>query len=593
MHLFLAPDKESADQDQHTMSSRNLLLASAWYKQCTETHGRRCQITRDAALPLLVLNIADCQRPYLTYGRGRKTDYATLSYKWGQGQRLLTTTKNYTAFEKGIDVNELPKTFSDAIMVANQIGFTFLWIDALCIRHDVLEELTEQISMMASIFAMSSLTIFAAWGETAHSGLGVPRDSWLVKPSKIVIKAARKKSLCQSPIYCDGFPGKHIDRTSIESALYTRGWVLQEQILSLRGLMFNADHVSWHCPTLRDRTSEQLLKPDSTYHIHSGIEKHFFNAIGYGCWLRGAKYGSFDTAVLAWYPLIENYHTRNLTYTSDALPALSGLASLIEQQYKCSYLAGLWQPDVRFGLLWAKTTNVTYFDSRWPSKQIWLRPINHKEGQRFSHGILRRDTEGSNMWVTLQDRSSRGPSWSWASSFGTQTKQFQYVLKGRYKCSRKQPIFELIDTAITQRPGYTNPFGEVEFAMLRVKAPVKAAIISLYDERDDCEDTIRYRLLDPATVKGEGGSGMYIGELYPDDKDTCIYDDCKILCVVCAKEDHYSGALVSHCIAVVPAEEPGQYIRVGFAILHGMYDRDEGSLWGDMAPDEIKTLDLI
>ncbi|KAF3000900.1 hypothetical protein E8E13_008134 [Curvularia kusanoi] len=54
-----------------------------------------------------------------------------------------------------------------------------------------------------------------------------------------------------------------------------------------------------------------------------------------------------------WYKLVEDYTTRNITKSSDRLPAIAGLAKRVSKQLpKDTYVSGLWLSDIRNGLLW-------------------------------------------------------------------------------------------------------------------------------------------------------------------------------------------------------------------------------------------------
>jgi hypothetical protein len=225
VNRFTVSDRKSAVHDRSTTSSDNLALAKYWHQHCIEKHELCSKLTQAPKLPHLILDIADPHRPLLTPGGGRVDQYATLSYKWGTGARFLTTTKSYASSQSGIDSNQLPKTFADAILLAHNLGFSFFWIDALCIRHDLEQELTEQISMMESIYAASSLTIFAAWGDSAHDGLGVQRDPWLIKPSEIVLRLDWEGHQMASTIYFNKWhPVPHKEeRMDADEPLFKRG----------------------------------------------------------------------------------------------------------------------------------------------------------------------------------------------------------------------------------------------------------------------------------------------------------------------------------------------------------------------------------
>ena len=91
-----------------------------------------------------------------------------------------------------------------------------------------------------------------------------------------------------------------------------------------------------------------------------------------------------------WLDIVEGYSKLSLTFATDRLPALSGLAQAMASSGpgEESYLAGFWRRDLPIALLW------------YPSV----------DGQPIRHGSL---TYKSNAGVTK--RNSDIPSWSWVS----------------------------------------------------------------------------------------------------------------------------------------------------------------------------------
>ena len=59
--------------------------------------------------------------------------YACLSHCWGpRGPSLQLTSVTETRLRHGVDIDSLPRTFSEAAKVCMKLGIRFLWIDALC-----------------------------------------------------------------------------------------------------------------------------------------------------------------------------------------------------------------------------------------------------------------------------------------------------------------------------------------------------------------------------------------------------------------------------------------------------------------------------
>lgn len=143
--------------------------------------------------------------------------FAALSYVWGSESQVLQ--------------GEWPQTIKDATTVANGMGLKYLWVDRYCIDQGNAHEKHAQISNMDSIYNSAEITIVAASGVDAHYGLpGVSRLRKL-RPSH---KLGNVK-LTTLP------PDIHISIR--QSKWSTRGWTLQEGVLTRRRLIFTDDEM--------------------------------------------------------------------------------------------------------------------------------------------------------------------------------------------------------------------------------------------------------------------------------------------------------------------------------------------------------------
>ena len=131
--------------------------------------------------------------------------------------------------------------------------------------------------------------------------------------------------------------GIKVEAYNVKEPLDTRGWALQEQRLSHRSLRFGSTQMSWDCQCFSLNESEtdhyngmhistELLKPQST--ISSPLSYH------------------------SWYGMVSSFAGRILTYDTDKLPALSGLATEVAKFQDGTYYAGLWWEDMASGMLW-------------------------------------------------------------------------------------------------------------------------------------------------------------------------------------------------------------------------------------------------
>jgi hypothetical protein len=138
--------------------------------------------------------------------------------------------------------------------------------------------------------------------------------------------------------------------------LDTRGWSLQERLLSPRLLEFATWQVRWMCQdsdvgtsdgwTADSRFTLRQNKLDSrVLQVNFGLVGHYLK--------RMRRDEIFDKAMKDWYSLVECYTSRILTQPTDRILAISGIA----QRYGCvfhdQYVAGMWKGTLRSSLLWS------------------------------------------------------------------------------------------------------------------------------------------------------------------------------------------------------------------------------------------------
>ncbi|KAH7378382.1 heterokaryon incompatibility protein-domain-containing protein [Phaeosphaeria sp. MPI-PUGE-AT-0046c] len=166
--------------DAHTGSETNMRLARYWLEDCLLTH-EHCALAHDPTwppvLPSRVVDVSDLLKPRLLATHGIQDKYLTLSYCWGQGKRLLTTSMSYDRFQQELPLDDrLPSTFRDAFKVTKALGYNYIWIDALCILQDDPGDVRREMSRMGDIYRRSAITIFGSNGDSTDSGLFTSRD---------------------------------------------------------------------------------------------------------------------------------------------------------------------------------------------------------------------------------------------------------------------------------------------------------------------------------------------------------------------------------------------------------------------------------
>lgn len=139
----------------------------------------------------------------------------------------------------------------------------------------------------------------------------------------------------------------------VKSHLATRGWALQERYLLERILHYGKRQLYWECRGLlcaADGDEPDKYNENQFWRWHHGpqdILKSMPNSPAAD--ITPQKYRELCST---WYSILEQYSKRNLTVASDKFPALSGVAAQFAHLTGDKYVAGLWERDLRVGLLW-------------------------------------------------------------------------------------------------------------------------------------------------------------------------------------------------------------------------------------------------
>jgi hypothetical protein len=236
------PELYSPWLDACTTSPANLVLAKVWLRNCIRNHTPYGTYSQSYLLPRRVIDVRNPQQPYLCFGEHQTGQYVTLSYKWGDSKKIVTSSDNYQEHLQGISPQKLPWTFKEAIQVTHDLGFQYLWIDAICIIQDSKVDVQDGIGSMDKIYRNSTLTIFAAAGDNTDAGVSIFRDPRSNKTCKLDLKTTAGGQNSQGSLYVTlDHPGDE------RRPLYERGWVLQEEVLSTRSLVFGSRQLSWRC----------------------------------------------------------------------------------------------------------------------------------------------------------------------------------------------------------------------------------------------------------------------------------------------------------------------------------------------------------
>lgn len=258
-------------------------------------------------------------------------------------------------------------------------------------------------SQMCKIYQEAQVTIAAAHAQNGFVGCFYRRDGISCVPFEVPISITSGMMKEPSHMMFDPYP-EHRYAGKDEPLLYSRAWVFQEQVLSPRMLIFDGAAIRWECFTKHASDAE----PSGGIALQRGAMKRIRLR------LNDKSSGFFQTDPAQdaedWRSAVMEYTHRGMTKFSDRLIAISGIAQAIQARTSNVYLAGLWQDQIIFDLLWCVPFNREY-----ASETKYSTPESSRENPPVA------------------------PTWSWAST----------NLPVYYTSLQKlEPVCETLDVAV-------------------------------------------------------------------------------------------------------------------------------------------------
>jgi len=222
----------------------------------------------------------------------------------------------------------LSKTFLDAIEIARNLGFSWLWIDSLCIIQDDKEDWQREASLMATVYGQSALNIAATAAPDGQTGCLFPRDPVWAQKCQITVEVDGEKRTYD---YADF---RLLLNSVFNTPLNSRAWVLQERLLAPRTLHFGPTEIVWECRTKYACGAFPEGVPKSFVEEPFGISKTQLS--------------------MNWDAIVFLYSRCLLTHESDKLVALAGVARKVYEESGDEYFSGLWKRSLQKDLCWMK-----------------------------------------------------------------------------------------------------------------------------------------------------------------------------------------------------------------------------------------------
>lgn len=350
------------------------------------------------------------QTPKLVVTDSQHGEYVALSQIWDRSDSSKLTAQNLRQFQQEIDLTCLSQNFLDALEITRRLGFEYIWIETLCIIQDDEDDRSREASKMANTYGLAAMTISATAASDSQSGIFSDRH-----------------------VYYSPILGRNKDRYlrpkllrwnwDIErSPLAQRGWAAQERMLSPRVLHFTKRQIIWECASAWYYEASGITDESTgSGQIDHSYRKTVFQPIvnakltmnltgtdrlgsnrqpGNSDNDSNVKSGLTEFAKLLkpWLQNVAEYSGRSVTVPSDKLPAVAGIAAIIDNGTMGDYLAGIWSRNIEIGLSWSR-----------------------------QYALLTKSAE------------YRAPSWSWASVDG----KISYDIPTRIRQPQTEPLHSL------------------------------------------------------------------------------------------------------------------------------------------------------
>jgi len=217
-------------------------LLRAWLDEC-DSHPC-CKEPRNYR-PTRLLDVSNPNALQLV--SGEKIDdepYIVLSHCWGnlepdEVSAYCTTGQNVHVREgnSGFIDTSLPATFLDAVKVTRALNIRYLWIDSLCIIQKDPEDWEREARCMEKVYSSAYLTIAATSATNSKSGF-LKRNA---NCKHVYIQDDLGRRAYIRNIVAD------FDHEVEGAEINTRGWILQERMLSRRTIHFGPHQMYFEC----------------------------------------------------------------------------------------------------------------------------------------------------------------------------------------------------------------------------------------------------------------------------------------------------------------------------------------------------------
>ncbi|PYH67665.1 HET domain-containing protein [Aspergillus vadensis CBS 113365] len=346
--------EEACNMESDTSSATTLATAKEWFLHCHSEHKlcHKLSTFDSARLPTRLIDIGhDGDTNWFLRimqeqsSLSTRLSYMTLSYRWGSDANFTLLSSNIAQFEQGAPICDLPQLFRDFITVARTFRIRYVWIDALCIIQDSIDDWEAEAPNMRHVYANSACNIAASVSKSPEESMFRSRE-----PDKIRPRMVWSSLSSDRPSFHYIFEKRYWDRQISNGPLHKRGWVFQERFLAPRVLYFGEDQILWEC--LSEHKCECF---PCGIPAHSS-DKNMDALFDYMPTMDGVDPQSREPMSLEgfnlWNDLVQRYSCCDLTNPSDKMIAIAGIAELFQDITGDEYVAGWWKSRLLESLDW-------------------------------------------------------------------------------------------------------------------------------------------------------------------------------------------------------------------------------------------------
>ncbi|KAK3985442.1 hypothetical protein QBC44DRAFT_404620 [Cladorrhinum sp. PSN332] len=405
-----------------TASKRTFQTAKAWLQNCKVSPAHAgCQKTSNLvgdsdSLPSRLIYVPPSEEgdadPFLVNGSDAQGQpYVALSYCWGLTPTIRTIKSNIPQHFRSIGrINSLPATIRDAILATRFLGISYIWIDALCIIQDDPQDWSSEAKRMHLVYLNAALTISSLTSKAStdpfflpskvRSVYPVPIPFWEPKCERPAWAQDTKASFHTHAILRD-FLHQSTTFISLTGPINTRGWTLQEQLLSTRTLLFGKGILHWECLCQYTTEADPTSSLPRIRHLAGEVPQTEAK-----CRIRGMgddKQVSWTKGVFeVWQDLVGELTRREFTRFEDRLPAFMGVARFMvdngvlsaagdSNKEEMEFVGGIWKGQ---RLLESLCWNVTAPVKEVPEPEDFMQPSWTWVGVKGEIGFQYMDRSG-------------------------------------------------------------------------------------------------------------------------------------------------------------------------------------------------------